>query len=62
MLIQTGLAVGITTVMALLLSNDTISTMSSVWTWGHGDCGCCLGFVKSGGQCVEDHKSRPYTE
>ena len=34
MLIQTGLAVGITTVMALLLSNDTISTMSSVWTWG----------------------------
>ena len=34
MLIQTGLAVGITTVMALLLSNDPISTMSSVWTWG----------------------------
>ena len=34
MLIQTGLAVGITTVMALLLSDDTISTMSSVWTWG----------------------------
>lgn len=34
MLIQTGLAVGITTMMALLLSNDTISTMSSVWTWG----------------------------
>ena len=34
MLIQTGLAVGITTVMALLLSNDTISTKSSVWTWG----------------------------
>jgi len=34
MLIQTGLAVGITTVMALLLSNDTISTMSSGWTWG----------------------------
>ena len=34
MLVQTGLAVGITTVMALLLSNDTISTMSSVWTWG----------------------------
>ena len=34
MLIQFGLAVGITTVMALLLSNDTISTMSSVWTWG----------------------------
>ena len=34
MLIQIGLAVGITTVMALLLSNDTISTMSSVWTWG----------------------------
>ena len=34
MLIQTGLAVGITTVMALLLSDNTISTMSSVWTWG----------------------------
>ena len=34
MLIQTGLAVGITTIMALLLSNDTIATMSSVWTWG----------------------------
>ena len=34
MLVQTGLAVGITTVMALLLSDDTISTMSSVWTWG----------------------------
>ena len=34
MLIQTGLAVGITTMMALLLTNDTISTMSSVWTWG----------------------------
>jgi hypothetical protein len=34
MLIQTGLAVGITTVMALLLTDDTISTMSSVWTWG----------------------------
>ena len=34
MLVQTGLAVGITTVMALLLSDNTISTMSSVWTWG----------------------------
>lgn len=34
MLIQTGLAVGITTMMALLLTDDTISTMSSVWTWG----------------------------
>ena len=34
MLVQTGLAVGITTMMALLLTNDTISTMSSVWTWG----------------------------
>ena len=34
MLIQTGLAVGITTTMALLLSDNTISTMSSVWTWG----------------------------
>ena len=34
MLIQTGLAVGLTTMMALLLSNDTISTMSNVWTWG----------------------------
>lgn len=34
MLLQTGLAVGITTVMALLLTDDTISTMSSVWTWG----------------------------
>jgi hypothetical protein len=34
MLVQTGLAVGITTTMALLLSDNTISTMSSVWTWG----------------------------
>ena len=34
MLVQTGLAVGITTMMALLLTDDTISTMSSVWTWG----------------------------
>lgn len=34
MLLQTGLAVGITTVMALLLTDDTIATMSSVWTWG----------------------------
>jgi len=34
MLTQTGLAVGITTMMALLLTDDTISTMSSVWTWG----------------------------
>ena len=34
MLIQTGLAVGITTMMALLLTDDTITTMSSVWTWG----------------------------
>jgi hypothetical protein len=34
MLIQTGLAVGITTMMALLLSDNTISTMSGVWTWG----------------------------
>lgn len=34
MLAQTGLAVGITTMMALLLTDDTISTMSSVWTWG----------------------------
>jgi len=33
-LVQTGLAVGITTMMALLLTDDTISTMSSVWTWG----------------------------
>jgi hypothetical protein len=36
MLAQTGLAVGITTMMALLLTDDTISTMSSVWTWGTG--------------------------
>jgi F0F1-type ATP synthase assembly protein I len=34
MLVQTGLAVGITTMMALLLTDDTISTMSGVWTWG----------------------------
>lgn len=34
MLIQTGLAVSITTMMALLLTDDTISTMSGVWTWG----------------------------
>ena len=34
MLIQTGLAVGVTTVMALLLSDDTITAMSSLWTWG----------------------------
>ena len=34
MLIQTGLAVSITTMMALLLSDDTISTMSGMWTWG----------------------------
>ena len=34
MLIQTGLAVGITTSMALLLTDDTISTMSNIWTWG----------------------------
>ena len=34
MLIQTGLAVGITTSMALLLTDDTISTMSDIWTWG----------------------------
>jgi len=34
MLIQTSLAVGITTSMALLLTDDTISTMSSMWTWG----------------------------
>lgn len=34
MLIQTGIAVGITTSMALLLTDDTISTMSNVWTWG----------------------------
>ncbi len=34
MLIQTGVAVAITTVMALLLSDDTISTMSGMWTWG----------------------------
>jgi F0F1-type ATP synthase assembly protein I len=34
MLFQTGFAVGITTMMALLLTDDTISTMSSVWTWG----------------------------
>jgi multisubunit Na+/H+ antiporter MnhE subunit len=34
MLVQTGLAVSITTMMALLLTDDTISTMSGVWTWG----------------------------
>ena len=34
MLIQTGVAVAITTMMALLLSDDTISTMSGMWTWG----------------------------
>ncbi len=34
MLLQTGIAVGITTSMALLLTDDTISTMSNVWTWG----------------------------
>lgn len=34
MLIQTGIAVGITTSMALLLTDNTISTMSNVWTWG----------------------------
>ena len=34
MLIQTGLAVAVTTMMALLLSDDTISTMSGMWTWG----------------------------
>jgi len=34
MLVQTGVAVAITTMMALLLSDDTISTMSGMWTWG----------------------------
>lgn len=34
MLLQTGVAVGITTSMSLLLTDDTISTMSNVWTWG----------------------------
>lgn len=34
MLLQTGIAVGITTSMSLLLTDDTISTMSNVWTWG----------------------------
>ena len=57
MLVQTGLAVGITTVMALLLSNDTISTMSSVWTWGNGHrCGG-VGVIKFGRQCVADNKN-----
>jgi len=34
MLLQTGIAVGITTSMSLLLTDNTISTMSNVWTWG----------------------------
>ncbi|MEJ6563101.1 MAG: hypothetical protein QNL85_05285 [Euryarchaeota archaeon] len=32
--IQTGLAVGITTLMGLMMNNDSMSTVSNVWTWG----------------------------
>jgi len=32
--IQTSLAVGITTLMALVFSDDTTAAMSNVWVWG----------------------------
>ena len=32
--IQTALAVGITTLMGLMMNNDSMSTVSNVWTWG----------------------------
>lgn len=32
--VQTGLAVGITTLMGLMMNNDSMSTVSNVWTWG----------------------------
>jgi hypothetical protein len=32
--IQTSLAVGITTLMALVFSDDTTAAMSNVWIWG----------------------------
>ena len=31
---QTSLAVGITTTIGILINEDSISTVSSVWTWG----------------------------
>ena len=32
--VQTALAVGITTLMGLMMNNDSMSTVSNVWTWG----------------------------
>ena len=32
--VQTGLAVGITTLMGLMMNNDSMTTVSNVWTWG----------------------------
>ena len=32
--LQTALAVGITTLMGLMMNNDSMTTVSNVWTWG----------------------------
>jgi hypothetical protein len=32
--VQASLAVGITTLMGLMMNDDSMSTVSSVWTWG----------------------------
>ena len=32
--VQASLAVGITTLMGLMLNDDSMSTVSNVWTWG----------------------------
>ena len=32
--VQTSLAVGITTLMGLMLNDDSMTTVSNVWTWG----------------------------
>ena len=32
--VQASLAVGITTLMGLMLNGDSMSTVSNVWTWG----------------------------
>jgi hypothetical protein len=32
--VQTSLAVAITTLLGLMMNNDSMSTVSNVWTWG----------------------------
>jgi hypothetical protein len=32
--VQASLAVGITTLMGLMMNDDSMTTVSSVWTWG----------------------------